>query len=87
MSGKPRGKPFEPNNKAAENRGANKITRTVREGFLQTFNKLQEDEKTDLLSFAKKYPREFYALASKLIPTEIQGEVTAKIIRVVRDGD
>ena len=80
----PRGTPFQPGNKAAQNRGANKITKGVKDTFLQVFNDLQEDPKTDLTSFAKKYPRDFYNLATKLIPTEISGQITQNVIKVVR---
>lgn len=50
----------------------NKLTKTVREVVLDTFNKLQEDDRNNLTSFAERHPREFYAIAAKLIPTEIQ---------------
>lgn len=59
----------------------NKLTRTVRDTVLSVFNDLQDDPKANLTSFAKRYPRDFYAIASKLIPTEIKGEVT-KVIKV-----
>lgn len=51
----------------------NAITRTVKETVLDVFNKIQEDPKVNLEQFAKKYPRDFYMIAAKLIPTEITG--------------
>lgn len=51
----------------------NSFTRTVKETVLDVFNKIQEDPKVNLEQFAKKYPRDFYLIASKLIPTEITG--------------
>lgn len=53
----------------------NKLTRTVRETLMQVFNELQDDPKVNLLAFGRKYPRDFYALAAKLIPVEITGQV------------
>jgi len=55
----------------------NKLTRTVKEAVLEAFNKLQADETHNLDAFAKKYPRDFYNIAAKLIPTEIQAKVQA----------
>lgn len=57
----------------------NKITRTVKETVLSVFNELQGDHKANLLSFAKKYPRDFYQIAAKLIPTEVQATVDASV--------
>lgn len=53
----------------------NKLTRTVRETILDAFNTLQEDPKVNIISFAKNYPRDFYQIAAKLIPTEIRGTI------------
>lgn len=65
----------------------NKVTKTVREKFLDVFNKLQEDETSPaaLVNWAQKNPREFYPLAAKLIPTEIKAQVEETIIKVVRE--
>ena len=49
----------------------NKITVTVKQTVLEVFNEIQSDPKNNLLAFAKKYPRDFYQLAAKLIPTEV----------------
>lgn len=53
----------------------NKLTRTVKETVLEVFNKLQEDPKHSLEAFARKYPRDYYQIAAKLIPTEVKAEV------------
>ena len=58
-----------------------KLNKTVKETVLNTFNKLQEDKIHNLEAFAKKHPREFYLIASKLIPTEMIG-TTETIIKV-----
>lgn len=70
---------FTPGNKAAAGRGPNKITRTVKETVLAVFNEIQSDPKVKLSQFAKTYPKEFYAIAAKLIPTEVQAKVEAQI--------
>jgi hypothetical protein len=58
-----------------------KLNKTVKETVLNTFNELQKDKIHNLEAFARKHPREFYLIASKLIPTEMIG-TTETIIRV-----
>jgi hypothetical protein len=53
----------------------NKLTRTVKETVLAVFDDLQSDPRSNLLSWGKDNPTEFYKIAAKLIPTEIKGEV------------
>ena len=53
----------------------NKLTRTVKETVLAVFNDIQSDLKVNLLSFVRNYPRDFYAIAVKLIPTEVSASV------------
>ena len=55
----------------ASKRGLGKFTKTVKDGFSDVFKNLQKDPKANLMSWAKQNPTEFYKLASKLIPTEI----------------
>lgn len=64
----------------------NKINRTVKQAVLDVFNSLQDDPKANLEAFAKKFPRDFYAIAAKLIPTEVDAQVkNSGIIKVVRE--
>ena len=70
---------FEPGNKAAVNRGPNKVSRTVKETVLTVFNKLQDDPAHSLEIWAKSEPTEFYKIAAKLIPTELTGTVKTVI--------
>lgn len=63
----------------------NKLTTTVKETVLNVFNELQDDQKNNLKAFAEKYPRDFYQIAAKLIPTEITGQV--KQVITVTDKD
>lgn len=72
----------------------NKVTKAFKEILTETIHALEdnsdkgEDEaKTGLLEFAKKNPKEFYRIASKLVPQEMVGELTGEVtIRVLRDG-
>lgn len=63
----------------------NRITRTVKETVLEVFNKIQDDPKVNLEQFAKKYPRDFYAIAAKLIPTEITGTIKTTLRAKIED--
>lgn len=57
------------------------LTKTVKETVLEVFNQLQADPVHDLASFARKNPRDFYAIAAKLIPTEVKATVeTERVI-------
>jgi hypothetical protein len=57
----------------------NKLTKTVKETVLAVFNEIQHDPKVKLSAFAKQYPRDFYQIAAKLIPTEVQGTIDATL--------
>lgn len=71
---------------AGKPKGAkNKITKTVKERVLDTFNSLQEDNRANLTQWAKENPTEFYKIAAKLIPTEVDATVTANVITVIRE--
>lgn len=72
---------FKPGNPGKPQGATNKLTKTVKDTVLTVFNELQDDSKTDLKAFAKKYPRDFYNIAAKLIPTELTGTVK-NVIRV-----
>jgi hypothetical protein len=61
----------------------NKLTKTVKEKVLEVFNELQEDPTANMLSWAKEEPTEFYKIAAKLIPADINAKVEGKIIEVI----
>ena len=83
--GKVVGKPFEKGNKGRKKGTQNKLTKTVKETVLAVFNDLQNDPKVKLSQFAKDFPRDFYAIAAKLIPTEISGKIDNEIkLTIVR---
>jgi hypothetical protein len=78
--------PFEKGHNKATGRPSgsqNKLTKTVKERVLEVFNELQDDPKANLLSWAKKKPTEFYKIAAKLIPADINAKVDGKIITVI----
>lgn len=56
----------------------NKLTKTVKEAFEQAFNAMQEQPGVKLEEWGKANPTEFYKLASKLIPSEINAKVSAQ---------
>jgi hypothetical protein len=54
----------------------NVITKTIREGVLETYHTLQSTPGHTLLDFAMENPKEFWSgIAVKLIPTELKAEI------------
>lgn len=49
--------------------------RTVREVVLNTFLNREQSPETSLAAFAEEYPKEFYTIAAKLIPNEVNATV------------
>ena len=74
-----RGKPFEKGNKGKPKGTTNKLTRTVKETVLAAFEELQSDPKANIITWGKSNPRDFYAIAAKLIPTEVNAKVEASM--------
>lgn len=75
-------------NKAGKPKGTqNKLTRTVKECLLEAFNKLQDDPKANLVDWGIKNPGLFYQIASKLIPTEIKGQIETTTKQVFKIGN
>ncbi len=54
----------------------NKLTRTVKDAFGEAFSKLQDDPEVKLEVWGRDNPAQFYQLASKLIPTEINAKIS-----------
>jgi UV DNA damage repair endonuclease len=66
-----------------------KITKSVREQFASAFYELQEDSDVNLVAWGKDNPTEFYRLASKLIPLQLETEMESKpqtIIQIIPDS-
>lgn len=53
----------------------NKLTTSVKDAFQIAFQELQNDKEANLLNWAKLNTTEFYKIASKLIPTDIKGDI------------
>lgn len=68
----------------------NKLTRSVKQAFEHVFQDLQKkpDEPYALGEWGKREPDKFYALAAKLIPAEIKGNlgvtVTPNVNLIIR---
>lgn len=56
----------------------NKLTKTVKEAFEQAFNAMQEQPGVKLGDWGKENPTEFYKIAAKLIPSEINAKVSSQ---------
>jgi hypothetical protein len=78
--------PYKPGEGGRPPGAQNVLTKTVKETVLNVFNELQEDQENKLSAFAKKYPRDFYQIAAKLIPTEIHARVSKINLHIVRNG-
>lgn len=76
---------FKAGNPGRPKGASNHLTKTVKETVLAVFNELQDDPKNKLSAFAEKYPRDFYAIAAKLIPTELSGKIDNNVtLHIVR---
>ena len=73
------GKPFEKGNPGRKVGSKNIINVTVKGAVLEVFNIIKDDPEHGLLKFAQTYPKEFYAIASKLISVEMAVKVDAEI--------
>jgi hypothetical protein len=69
---------FQKGNSGRKAGSANKFTKTVKEAFEIAFNELQGDKDANLVSWAKNNTTDFYKLASKLIPTSVNADITSK---------
>lgn len=72
-------KPFEKGNPGKPAGAVNKTTKLVKEVFAEAFAELQNDPSVKLVVWGKENPTEFYKLASKLIPTDLNANVNANI--------
>lgn len=76
-----------PNNGMGRPKGAvNKLTRSVKEAFQTAFEELQGVEGANLLDWARTNTTEFYKIAAKLIPSEVNMTV-ARTAREMTDDE
>jgi len=83
---------FKPGEGGRPEGATNKTTKLVKEVFADVFAELQEHPTAKLKVWAIAEPTEFYKLASKLIPTQInadiQGELNNKLeIEIIKPLD
>jgi hypothetical protein len=57
----------------------NKVTRDIRQAFLDAFDALQQEPGVNLVDWAKDQPTEFYRLSGKLIPAKVETEGTLAV--------
>lgn len=57
----------------------NKLTKTVKEAFEIAFQNLQEQPGARLADWAKDNPTDFYRIAAKLIPAELNANVRGNL--------
>lgn len=57
----------------------NKLTTTVKAEFELVFKELQNEEGSNLYTWGKANPTEFYKLASKLIPSDINAKLSGAV--------
>lgn len=56
----------------------NKYPSSVKQAFEAAFNAMQDDDKTALANWGAANPTEFYKIAARLIPAEINAKVTSQ---------
>ncbi len=79
--------PKPPNNGQGRPKGAvNKLTRSVKEAFQRAFEELQDVEGARLTDWARENTTEFYKIAAKLIPSEVNMTV-ARAAREMSDDE
>lgn len=67
----------------------NKLTATVKEAFEAAFRELQSDSKANLVTWALSNQTEFYKLAAKLMPADmnVQGGIQVEIFTGLPSND
>jgi len=73
-SGRPKGTP-------------NKLTTSFKELVMQTYEALEKKKDKGMANWAIKNETDFYKIAARLIPAEMQNQITGELlIKVVREG-
>lgn len=68
-------RPFEKGNPGKPKGAVSKTTKLVKEVFADVFADIQSHPTANLRAWAVQEPTEFYKLASKLIPTQVNATV------------
>lgn len=64
----------------------NKLTLTVRQVFERVFSELQDDPQAALAVWARDNPTDFYKIASKLIPADVNAKVEGTVQMIIATG-
>lgn len=78
---------FGENNPGKPKGALNKTTKLVKDVFAEVFTDLQSHPTANLKKWAIEEPTEFYKLASKLIPTQINADVNMVKLENLSDVD
>lgn len=62
----------------------NKLTKTVKEAFEIAFQDLQNEPGAKLSDWAKGNPTDFYRIASKLIPNELNATIKGNLAHAIQ---
>ncbi len=73
---------FKKGNSGRPEGATNKITRTVKEAFIHAFNELQSNPKVNLITWGESNPTKFYEFVRAVMPTEVNANMSGKIITV-----
>ena len=66
---------FEKGNPGKPKGAKNKLTISVKETVMSAFEDMQNDPKANIVTWGKENPTEFYKIAAKLIPTELNANL------------
>lgn len=70
---------FQKGNPGKPKGAKNKVTKTFKELLQNAVDALQDDPKANMVKWAKDNPTEFYKIAAKLIPTEVNANIDGEI--------
>lgn len=70
---------FQKGNPGKPKGAKNKVTKTFKELLQNAVDALQDDPKANMVKWAKENPTEFYRIAAKLIPTEVNANIDGEI--------
>lgn len=75
---------FEKGNPGKPKGAVSKLSKTVKERVLDVFNELQGTSEHNLFEWAKTETTEFYKIAAKLIPADINAKVETTVEQVFK---
>lgn len=73
---------FQKGNPGKPKGAKNKVTKTFKELLQNAVDALQDDPKANMVKWAKDNPTEFYKIAAKLIPTEVNANIDGEVLTI-----